>query len=394
MVLRLRTVVVLAGLLLGTTACASGARSSGTGKTIQLGAVFSLTGAGGVYGPQQRNGVQLAVDTINANGGINGAKIAIDIVDDGSDKAQAAQQTQRLIQDLKAVAIIGPTLSNSAVAAHPIAANAKVPMLAVSNTGIGIVGSGCTYCAGWIFRDSLGESVAFPTNIKTYADAKHPKTGVVLFPNDDKFSADGAAIVKDAAPANGIQLVDAIEFTKAETDLAPYVTRAVQKKPDVLFITSLGGIAAKIMSEARKQGFSGQFLGGNGFNTPAVSKQAGADGKGAQSASAWYIGNDFPANASFVKAYQAKFAAEPDQFAAQAYAGVQIVADAATRAKLGLVDAVKDRQAIRDALEKTSLPTVLGSFQFTPDHDVRQTIWVIAMDGNGGFTLVNSVKPS
>jgi ABC-type branched-subunit amino acid transport system substrate-binding protein len=64
------------------------------------------------------------------------------------------------------------------------------------------------------------------------------------------------------------------------------VTKAVDDKPDVIFITSLGGIPAKIMSGARQLGFTGQFLGGNGFNTAAVSKQAGASGKGAQSASA------------------------------------------------------------------------------------------------------------
>lgn len=367
---------------------------SGKGKTIQLAAVFSLTGAGGVYGPQQRNGVQLAVDLINANGGINGATVSIEVVDDASDKAQAAQQTQRMIQEKNALAIIGPTLSNSAVAAHPIAASAKVPMLAVSNTGLGIVGPQCTYCNGWIFRDSLGEASAFPANIKAYADAKHPKTAALLYPNDDKFSVDGATIVKDAAPSSGITLADPIEFTKAETDLSPYVTKAVQGKPHVIFITSLGGIAAKVMSEARKQGFTGQFLGGNGFNTAAVSKQAGADGKGAQSAAAWYIGNDFEANAAFVKAYKAKFSADPDQFAAQAFTGMEILADAMTRAKLGFADAGKDRQAIRDAMESTTIETPLGPFQFTSEHDVRQTIWIQAMDGQGGFTLVSSVAAS
>jgi branched-chain amino acid transport system substrate-binding protein len=377
-----------------TSGLGSGGDGSGNGKTLQFGAVFSLTGAGGVYGPSQKNGVQLAFDTINANGGVNGAKIAVEFADDGSDKTQAAQATQRLIQEKDADALIGPTLSNSAVAAHPIAANAKVPMLAVSATGLGIVGPDCAYCNGWIFRDSLGEADAIPANITTYVNAAHPKTGVLLYPNDDKFSTDGAAIVKDAAPKAGIQILDSIEFTKAETDLTPYVTRAVQKGPDVIFITSLGAIPPKVMTEARKQGFKGQFLGGNGFNSDAVSKQAGPDGKGAQSASAWYVGNDFAANKDFVTAYTAKFGAAPDQFAAQSYAGVQLLADAAMRAKLTYSDAGKDRQAIRDALETDNVNTPLGAFQFTKDHDVRQTIWIIAMDGQGGFTLVTSVKPS
>src|SRR5207247_9415146 len=112
---------------------------------------------------------------------------------------------------------------------------------------------------------------------------------------------------------------DPLQFSNTTADFATPVTKSVQKHPDVIFIPSLGGIPAKTMIEARKQGFTGQFLGGNGFNTAVVSKQAGADGKGAQSGSAWYINNTFASNAGFVQAYRAKFSSDPDQFAAQGY---------------------------------------------------------------------------
>ena len=266
-------------------------------------------------------------------------------------------------------------------------------MLAVSTTGLDIVGH-CPYPCDYIFRDSLGEADAIPANIKAYADSAHPKTGVLLYPNDDKFSADGAEVVRKTVGQHAIQLLDSIQFTKNEADLSPYVTRAVGLHPDVIFITSLGGIPAKIMIEARRQGFTGQFLGGNGFNTAAVAKQAGEAGKGAQSASAWYLGNDFRTNADFVRAYRARFGTDPDQFAAQAYTGVLILADAAKRAKLTASDVAGNRSRLKASLEKTSIDTPLGPFQFTPAHDVRQTIWIIAMDGKEGFTLVSSVKPS
>jgi len=376
--------------LVAVPACGGGGTSSSSGKTIKLGAVFSLTGAGGVYGPQQKQAVQLAQDTINAGGGVNGAKLDITVVDDASLQTQSAQQTQTLIQQTQVVALLGPTLSNSAVAAHPVANSAKTPMLAVSTTGLNIVGS-CPYPCTYIFRDSLGEAAAIPTNIKTYADKAHPKTGVLLYPNDDKFSVDGATTVKSAAPANGIQLVKTIQFSKNDPILDQFVTQALGVHPDVIFITSLGGIPAKIMHAARQQGFTGQFLGGNGFNTAVVSAQAGQDGLGAQSASAWYIGNTFQSNAAFVKAFQDRFHADPDQFAAQAYTGVLILADAAKRAKLTFNNPDTDRQKIRDALESTNIQSPLGPFTFTSSHDVHQTIWVIAMDGKGGFTLVTSV---
>src|SRR5712664_2367472 len=264
-------------------ACGSSGGGGGTtgnaysGKTIKLGAILSITGAGGVYGPQSRDGMMLAVNQINNSGGVNGAKIDLIVKDDASDKAQSAQVAQTMIQSDLDMALLGPTLSNSAMAVHPLAESLKTPILAVSTTGIHIVPD-CNFpntapCK-FVFRDSLGEETAIPANIKSYVADSHPKTGVLLVAQDDKFSSDGGKIVQDNVAANGIELLKTVKFNKGEADLSPYVTQAVQLRPDVIFITSLGAIPAKIMTEARKQGWQGQFLGGNGFNTATVSKQA------------------------------------------------------------------------------------------------------------------------
>ena len=394
---------VIVGLLVtlvlaacGTTSSA-GSGNSYQGKTIKLGAILSITGAGGVYGPQSRDGMNLAVDEINKSGGVNGAQISLSVQDDASDKAQSAQLAQTMIQQDQVMALLGPTLSNSAVGVHPLAESLKTPILAVSTTGIHIVpdcnfpnAAPCKY----VFRDSLGEQTAIPDNIKAYADDKHPATGVLLVAQDDKFSSDGGTIVQQSVAANNINLLKTIKFSKTEADLSPYVTQAVQLHPDVIFITSLGGIPAKIMIEARKQGWTGQFLGGNGFNTAVVSKQAGSAGMGARSASAWFIGNNFASNAGFVSAYKAKYSKDPDQFAAQGYTGIKIIADAAKRAGLTFSDLPGDRDKLRAAMESVNIDTPLGPFQFTSSHDVKQTVWVIAMDGNGGFTLVKQISPT
>ena len=394
--------VLAAAVILG--ACGStggGGTTSGSsyaGKTIKLGAILSITGAGGVYGPQSRDGMKLAVDQINKSGGVNGAQIALSVTDDASDKAQSAQVAQTLIQQEQDLALLGPTLSNSAVAVHPLAETLKVPILAVSTTGIHIVPD-CNFpqttpCR-YVFRDSLGEQTAIPDNIQSYASDAHPSTGVLLVAQDDKFSSDGGKIVQDTVGQYNINLLKTIKFNKAEPDLSPYVTQAVALKPDVIFITSLGGIPAKIMAAARNQGWQGQFLGGNGFNTATVSKQAGVAGKGARSASAWYLGNSFPSNSGFVKDYQAAYGKDPDQFGAQGYTAIKVLADAAKRANLTFTDLPGDRDKLRAAMETVNLPqTPLGPFQFTSTHDVKQTVWVIAMDGVGGFTLVHEIKAS
>jgi len=377
-------------------ACGSGGGSSA--KVIKLGAILSITGAGGVYGPQSRDGMMLAVKQINAAGGVNGVQISLTVKDDASDKAQATQLVQTLIQQEQDLALLGPTLSNSALGAHPLAETLKTPILAVSTTGIHIVPD-CNFPASstpckYVFRDSLGEETAIPDNIQSYAADKHPKTGVLLVAQDDKFSSDGGTIVQATVGKYAITLLKTIKFNKAEADLAPYVTQAVQLHPDVIFITSLGGIPAKIMTEARKQNWTGQFLGGNGFNTATVSTQAGAAGTGARSGSAWYLGNNFPSNADFVAAYKAEYNKNPDQFAAQGYTAIKILADSVSRANLTFSDLAGDRDKLRTAMESVNIQTPLGPFQFTASHDVKQTVWVIAMDGNGGFTLVHEIPAS
>src|SRR6266571_7513597 len=397
---RMRLVCGLVAALV-VAACGSSGGGGGNasnayaGKTIKLGAVLSITGAGGVYGPQSRDGMMLAVTEINKAGGVNGATISLVVKDDASDKAQSAQVAQTLIQSDQDLALLGPTLSNSAVAVHPLAESLKTPILAVSTTGIHIVPD-CNFpktdpCK-YVFRDSLGEETAIPTNIKSYAADKQPKTGVLLVAQDDKFSSDGGTIVQNTVAQYNVNLLKTIKFNKAEADLSPYVTQAVGLKPDVIFITSLGTIPAKIMTEARKQGWQGQFLGGNGFNTATVSKQAGAAGKGARSASAWYIGNSFASNQDFVNAYKTAYSKDPDQFAAQGYAAIKILADAAKRANLTFSDLPGDRDKLRAAMETVNIQTPLGPFQFTATHDVKQTVWVIQLDGNGGFTLVHQIN--
>jgi len=401
-VIRKRVGWLVASFLVAACASSGGGNNGGTnpwaGKTIKLGAVLSITGAGGVYGPQSRDGMKLAVKQINASGGVNGAMIDLSFEDDASDQATSKAKAQTLIGQNQVLALLGPTLSNSAVAVHPLAETLKTPVLAVSTTGTHLVPD-CNWTPAnpnptpcrYVFRDSLGEQTAIPDNIKSYANDAHPRTGVLLVAQDDKFSSDGGKIVQDTVGTYNIQLLKTIPFSKNDADLTRYVTQAVQLNPDVIFITSLGSIPATIMAAARNLGWQGHFLGGNGFSTAKVSAQAGAAGRGARSASAWYIGNTFPSNADFVSAYKTEYSKDPDQFAAQGYTGIKILADAARRAKLTFTDVVGDRDKLRTAMESVNLQTPLGQFQFTSTHDVKQTVWIIEMDGNGGFKLDHEI---
>ena len=391
--MKLFRVTVLASVLAFTTAFAlagcggSDDENAWDGQSINFGALFSTTGDGSPFGPQQVKGAKLAVDEINADGGINGADLQLVQRDDESDPATSADEMKELIEQVQAIAVLGPTFSNSAAEADPIANQNRTPVLAVSNTGPGIVGD-CDYPCEYVFRDSLGEATAIPANVKNLVDREHPKFAKVLYPVDDPFGQTSAETAVQAFKDEGVKV------TSMQVG-ANGIGHMTDERQDAFMITaSSGETGAGIVKDLRNAyGAKTPILGGNAFNSPVVAKSLGRQGKGVQSAAAWYAGNHSDENHEFMANYMAKYGQEPDQFAAQAYTGVKLLADAAEEADLQFGDIAADREALKTALEGVSEETPLGDFSFTPDHDVSQPIWIVQMNGKGTYDLVAQVNP-
>ena len=364
------------------------------GETVALGSIFSTTGIGEAVGPQQVDGAELAVEEVNGDGGVNGAEIALEQADDASDPKRSAKEMRSLIEGEDVLAVLGPTFSNSAAEADPVANELGTPVLAVSNTGPGIVGD-CPYPCENVFRDSLGEAAAIPANVEAYAAGSDARRATVIHPLDDPFAEATAGIAAEALEENGLKVTGTEAFAPLEAGPQPAVETAIDAKADAIFVTTSSGEgAADVIAIAREAGFDGEILGGNAFNIATAAEKAGPDGEGAQSAAAWFAGNESEVNQDFVETYRDRYDAEPDQFAAQAYTGVKLLAAAAEDADLGFDDAAADRDALAEALADVDLDTPLGKFSFTSDHDVVQPIWIVEMDGEGGYSLIEEVPPA
>lgn len=364
------------------------------GETIRIGSIFSTTGIGAPFGPQQLDAAELAAAEINETGGVKGAQIELMQRDDGSEPARSATEMRRLIAREEALAVLGPTFSNAAARAHPVAGRLGAPVLAVSNTGPGIVGD-CPYPCDHVFRDSLGEETAIPANVASYAEDSSAERATVIHPLDDPFGEATAKIAARALARSGIEVTGTEVFAPLEAGPQPAIEAAVDAGADAIFIAaSSGEAAAAAIAIAREEvGFEGDILGGNALNSADAAREAGAAGAGARSAAAWYAGNGSLVNNSFVGAYGEAYDAEPDQFAAQAYTGMKLLAAAAGDADLGFTDPAADRDALAEALAGVELETPLGPFAFTPDHDVSQPIWIVEMDGEGGYELIEEIAP-
>ncbi|HMK34157.1 MAG TPA: ABC transporter substrate-binding protein [Desulfomonilaceae bacterium] len=368
--------LIVAGSCVFLTALATA--GPGLGGEIPMGAVWSLTGDAAVYGPSQKNASLMAVDEINKSGMLGGAKIKLIIEDDRSTKEGAIAAFENLIKKDKVIAILGPTLSNSAKAADPIAQESKVIVLGVSNTAGGIVEIG-----DFIFRDSLPESAVQPNTVQKTMDKLGYKKVAVMYGDDDVFTKGGYDVFKKVLEEKGIQVLTTETFKKKDTDFSAQLTKIKGLNPDQIIVSALAEEAAGIMSQGRQLGIaeSVHFIGGNGFNSPKLAQLAGQFAEGAISGAAWFIGNDTPGNKAFVEAYTSRYGTNPDQFAAQAYAGVYILAHAVKTANSS------DSKAMRDALAAIrDLDTVLGKFSFNEKRDPVHPP-IVQIIKNGKFEL-------
>lgn len=387
---------VVTGCLAGALAFAAAAPTRDTKHPapLTIGALFSLTGVGGSYGREQLRAAQLAVEQVNAAGGIEGRSLRLAVIDDRSDPSHGKSAMRDLIEKRGVLAVLGPTLSAVAVPADAVASRRGTPVLAVSNTVSGIVGR-CAHPCGSVWRDSLGESTAVPANIAQYVLAKHPSSAALMQASGDLLGQVDVELAERAFRSEHVRVLGTY-FVPQEGSSRAAVHKALSRNPQALFIgTTSGPQAVDVIRDARAAGFGGGILGGNAFNSTAMARLAGRAGLGAQSGAAWYSGNDFPANAQFVTAYRQAYSAPPDQFAAQAYTGVEILTAAFRRAGLARAAAsvAEQRTEVDKALAETALMTPLGPFRFTASHDVDQIVWVQTIAGHGSHALVGFCNP-
>ena len=381
---------------LGMTAAVVLAACGGTGGTaatsptasaslaalpdVKVGLATSKTGAANFYNPQQANGAQLAVDQFNATGGFQGGrqKIQLIVEDDGSTKDQGITVFKKFVEQDKVAAILGPTLSAVAAGAHPVAQASGTPVIAISNTGLGIVGK-CDYGpCDWIFRASLGEQSAVPETVKA-ATTKLGIKKVVIIYGDGKFELDDLGIFRDAFKANGVTVAKEIPYRATDVDFAPFVTAAKAESPDAIVADSLAGPAGKILDEVAKQMPGKRVIGGNGLNSSALLSNANAALMVV--GTAWSKASTDKTNTDFIAAYKQKFGNDPDQFAAQSYTAMLVLIDAMKR-----TSRMSDKAQVKQQLEAVKeLATPLGAFSFTSDHDVKQPTFVMTVK-DGAFT--------
>ena len=325
---------------------------------IKLGAAEALSGPAGQYGQSIKNGFELAVEEINANGGVKGGKLVLQIEDEAGKKEQAIDVFKKLIFQDKVLMVFGPTLSNSAQAADPIAQAAKTVVFGTSNTADGITSIG-----DYVFRNSVTEADVLPETLRVSAKVAGIKKVAVLYGNDDVFTKSGYDAFKKALDDMKIPVTTTETFAKGDVDFKAQLTKIKATNPDAIVLSALIAEGAPIMVQARQLGINLPFIGGNGMNSVKIFDLAKDKSDNLWVGSPWALGSQTKENQHFVVAYTQKYKAAPDQFGAQAFDAMHIVATALGRIKLsGNLEA--DRKALRDALPGVTHIGATGAFKF------------------------------
>jgi len=340
---------------------------------VPVSAALSLTGAAASYGESQQMGLQLAKEELDQKEGVT---YDLTVEDDQTDPRQGITVFEQFAGDGTSI-IIGPTLSNTAFQAQPIAQEEGVPVLAISNTADGITEQG-----DYIFRDSLTEGQVIPQTVAEAKEVYGLEKVIVMYSNDDAFTESGYEVFASSLEDEGVEVIDTLTFSKADTDFRSLLTEAKGANPDAIVVSALIEAAIPLVTQARQLGIDVPIIGGNGFNNPQLMADAGEAAEGVVVGAAWNSSSDNPENTAFLEAYEAKFDSQPDQFAAQAYTGLMLI-DQAVRANCS-----GEREDIKDGLGSIqNTPTVLGELSINDDRDAEHEA-VVQVVEDGKFTVL------
>src|SRR5579864_6689662 len=355
-------------------------------RPVKVGLAVGVTGDIAVYGDPIRNGFLLAFKQINGMG-----QVRIDPIleDTGGGRDGAINVFQKLIQRDQVAAILGPVLSSQAFAADPLAVQAGVPVVGVSNTAKGIPQIGAT-----VFRVSAPEAVQIPKSVAVAKKALNLSRVAVLYDNADDFTISGYRTFADELQKNGIAIADTITFSRGDSDFSAQLTKAKAANPQAIIVSALAREGTLLLIQGRNLGITVPFIGGNGFNDTNIITRAGAAAEGLIVGTAWVPSAPTSVNLKFYDSYRATYKKEPNQFAAQAYAGALVVAEAVRRANLtGGEDIKAQRGRIAQALTTIkNFETPLGRISIGPDRDVIQPRTYVAVVRGGRFVELTPSK--
>jgi len=371
-----RAAVCVVSWALAGLACSGGQSSD----TIVVGHVASMTGDTATFGRSADQGIRMAVEDVNAAGGVLGKKLEVVTEDDRSVTEEARSAAQKLIQRDQIKALLGEIASSRSLAAAPEAQRAKVPMISPGSTNPKV-----TEVGDYIFRACFIDPFQGAVMAHFAADELHAKRFAILFDFKQDYSVGLAQFFRETVKKNGGEIVADERYTSGDIEFRAQLTTIRAANPDVIFVPGYYTELGLIARQARELGINVPLLGGDGWDSEKTLEIGGDAVEGYFFSTHYAADSDNPRVQEFVKRFTAKYGATPDAMAALGYDSAGILAASLTRA--GSTDGVK----LRDAIAATSgFDGVTGKISIDANRNARKDAVVLKIEG-GKFRYYRTV---
>lgn len=374
------TSIALAAGVLGGLPAARAQDSS----TILIGAMLSMTGGAGVVGADIQSGAQLAIDEINASGGLIGKKLAMTVQDTAGTPAQAVQLFGTYARNPNVAAILGPILAPELGAVTNLAAANKVVVFTPTSAG-SVPGVPTLKFNEWTFRLNQAQpTVLGPLILEVMNRHKVSKQVTVLNFSDTSTYVDAGELWQKAAEGKGVA-VQRIQFPAPTVDFSAIVTQ-INKSTELIAIGGLPGSAGPLARAIRQAGINAPIIGDSSMTTSSYFSVAQGAGKGTYSYSGYLMGAGTGTN-EFVASYKKAHGSEPGALVALGYESIKLIA-AAIKSQNSA-----SRQAIRDGLgAMKGYRGITGNITYANSGDaLRESIPLVQLGDTGQMVKISDI---
>lgn len=383
---------VLTALVLGTVLAGLAAGCGGGEKkadTIKVGANLEMTGGSASYGISSKNAIELAFKEINEKGGINGKQLELVVADNKSEAAEATNAMQKLVSQDNVVAVIGPNLSSSVIAASAINNSAKVLDIAPMATNPYVTvdqASGKT--KDFNYRTCFIDPFQGTVMAKFATAELGVGNAAILIDNSSDYAKGLAQFFKENFVKEGGAVTAEESYLQKDTDFKATLTKIKATNPDFLYVPGYYQEVGLIVKQARELGMNMPIAGGDGWDSAKMPEIAGAAALNNTYFSSLYSPEDSSdINKNFVAAYEKAYGQKPDVFAALSYDSALLVAEAIKTA--GSTEPAK----ISEAMAKINgFSGVSGSVTFDDKHNPVKSA-VILEYKDGAQSLKTKINP-
>lgn len=348
---------------------------------IVIGEVAALTGGTATFGQSSHAGTQMAVDEINASGGLLGKKVRLVTEDDQSKQGEAGTVVKKLLSREKAVAILGEVASGKSLEMAPICQKAGIPMISPASTNPKV-----TEVGDYIFRVCFIDPFQGTVMAKFALSRGWKKVAIVTDVKQD-YSVGLSDFFKKYYTANGGTIVSEQSYSSGDKDFKAQLTALKGSAPDAIFASGYYNEAGLLAVQARELGINAPLLGGDGWDSPSLTQVAGKAMEGNFFSNHFAAEDKSPIIQDFVKRFTARHKSAPDAMAALGYDSMMILAAAMKKA------GTTDGKAVRDAIAQTKdYQGITGMITLDEKRNATKPAVILTIK-DGKFVYVETISP-